>query len=173
MGLHLTGFGNHGNARQFCCIRRKEIHRYGPEKRTIDTRSSASSRPTSCARSPSTARRKSVAPRLIRWAVDQTFRSIRAESSPERRSSAGSLCFAVEGEKHRTIYTAKHQQTMPRHTCAQRGASPPTKDVAVDEAYDGLGGHLRFLLGCLPAQTRSTTLACRCSATVHFWAELR
>jgi Zn-dependent metalloprotease len=72
-------------------------------------------------------------------ATDQTFRAMRADErlasalAPKRPS-----VLAVEGEKHRTIYTAQNQQNLPGVVVRTEGA-PATGDAAADEAYDGLG----------------------------------
>jgi Zn-dependent metalloprotease len=50
---------------------------------------------------------------------------------------------SLEGEKRRTIYNAQNQQTLPGVVVRAEGA-PPTNDVAVDEAYDGLGDTFDF-----------------------------
>ena len=70
--------------------------------------------------------------------TDQTFRAMRAvqtlPTGPARRPSV----LAVEGEKQRTIYDAGNTQNLPGTVVRTEGA-PPSEDVAVNEAYDGLG----------------------------------
>jgi Zn-dependent metalloprotease len=66
--------------------------------------------------------------------VDGTLRSLRAAAP--RRSPL--VLAALEAEKRRTIYTAKHTQTLPGTVVRSEGDGP-TGDAAVDEAYDGLG----------------------------------
>jgi Zn-dependent metalloprotease len=76
-------------------------------------------------------------------ATDQTFRAMRADErlTPHAPVRAGVL--AVEGEKQRTIYSAKNQQNLPGVIVRAEGA-PPTGDEAADEAYDGLGATFDF-----------------------------
>ena len=50
---------------------------------------------------------------------------------------AGALAVPA-GEKRRTIYDAQHERQLPGRLVRSEG-SAPTKDVAVDEAYDGAG----------------------------------
>jgi Zn-dependent metalloprotease len=75
--------------------------------------------------------------------TDQTFRSMRAAdrltSAAPRRPSV----LSEEGEKRRTIYSAQNQQNLPGVLARAEGA-PPTGDLAVDEAYDGLGATFDF-----------------------------
>ena len=47
--------------------------------------------------------------------------------------------------KHRTIYDAKHLQLLPG-TLVRAEGSPPSTDVAINEAYDGLGATFDFYL---------------------------
>ena len=76
-------------------------------------------------------------------AADQTFRAMRADDrlAPPAPKRAGVL--AVEGEKHRTIYSAQNQQNLPGVLVRAEGAKP-TGDAAADEAYDGLGATFDF-----------------------------
>ena len=50
---------------------------------------------------------------------------------------------AVEPQKQRTIYTANNVETLPGTVVRSEG-SVPSGDVAVDEAYDGLGNTFDF-----------------------------
>jgi len=50
---------------------------------------------------------------------------------------------AAEGEKRRTIFTARHTQDLPGRVV--RKGQGPAGDTAVDEAYDGLGAIYDFL----------------------------
>jgi Zn-dependent metalloprotease len=72
-------------------------------------------------------------------ATDHTLRALRASPpapipGARRRPSA----MAAAGQKQRTIYDARNTETLPGTVVRTEGA-PPTGDVAVDEAYDGLG----------------------------------
>jgi len=72
-------------------------------------------------------------------ATDQTFRALRAAQSlptaPARRRPSP---LAAEGQKQRTIFDAHTTQNLPGDVVRTEG-SPPSADVAVNEAYDGLG----------------------------------
>ena len=75
-------------------------------------------------------------------ATDQTFRAMRADErlAPPAPKRAGVL--AVEGEQHRTIYSAQNQQNLPGVIVRAEGA-PPTGDMAADEADHRPGRHVR------------------------------
>jgi len=71
--------------------------------------------------------------------TDQTFRALRAAqaaTAPAARRRPSVL--AAEGQKQRTIYDTHHTQNLPGDVVRTEGA-PPGDDVAVNEAYDGLG----------------------------------
>ena len=71
--------------------------------------------------------------------TDQTFRTFRATTPHPTGAVLGQRGAAVEeGQKQRTIYTARNTQTLPGTVVRAEGA-PPTGDPAADEAYDGLG----------------------------------
>ena len=84
-----------------------------------------------------TAKQRSWA--LQTMAMDNTFRAIRAGAQPRAplpKTRARAL--ALEGQKQRTIYDARNSQTLPGIVVRTEG-SQPGSDVAVNEAYDGLG----------------------------------
>jgi Zn-dependent metalloprotease len=84
-----------------------------------------------------TARQRSLALRTL--ATDSTFRALRTSilaKAPLARRRLSAL--AMEGEKQRTIYDAHHTETLPGGVVRAEGGQP-TGDLAVDEAYDGLG----------------------------------
>jgi len=84
-----------------------------------------------------TARQRSQALRTL--ATDSTFRALRTSmqgKAPVVRRRVSAL--AMEGEKQRTIYDAHYAETLPGDIVRVEG-SPPTKDQAVNEAFDGLG----------------------------------
>jgi Zn-dependent metalloprotease len=84
-----------------------------------------------------TAHQRSLALRTL--ATDSTFRALRTSmlaKAPVTRQRLSAL--ATEGEKQRTIYDARHAETLPGSVVRMEG-SQPTGDRAVDEAYDGLG----------------------------------
>jgi len=76
-------------------------------------------------------------------ATDQTFRAMRADERLTPAAPNHASVLAVEGEQHRTIYSAKNQQNLPGVIVRPEGA-PPTGDLAADEAYDGLGATFDF-----------------------------
>ncbi|MCC2664534.1 MAG: peptidase thermolysin [Geminicoccaceae bacterium] len=76
--------------------------------------------------------------------TDNTFRALRISAAAQplagqRRRGA----LAVEGQKQRTIYTARNEEVLPGTAIRAEGA-PATGDAAVDEAYDGLGHTFDF-----------------------------
>jgi Zn-dependent metalloprotease len=76
--------------------------------------------------------------------TDQTFRTLRATNQSPAGAVLGKPVTATEeGQKQRTIYTAKNTQTLPGTVVRAEGA-PPSGDPAVDEAYDGLGDTFDF-----------------------------
>jgi len=76
-------------------------------------------------------------------ATDQTFRLMRADQRLTPAAPNRASVLAVEGEQHRTIYSAKNQQNLPGVIVRAEGA-PATGDAATDEAYDGLGATFDF-----------------------------
>lgn len=76
-------------------------------------------------------------------ATDQTFRAMRADSRLTPAVPTRASVLAVEGEQHRTIYSAENQQNLPGVLVRAEGA-PATGDLATDEAYDGLGATFDF-----------------------------
>lgn len=77
-------------------------------------------------------------------ATDQTFRAMRTEiGAAGSTSRTAPATLAEEGEPHRTISNAQNSQNLPGAVVRSEG-SPPSGDVAVDEAYDGLGATFDF-----------------------------
>ncbi|MCS6924449.1 MAG: M4 family metallopeptidase [Candidatus Binatia bacterium] len=74
-------------------------------------------------------------------AIDHTFRALRTR--PRLGVPARPRMLPAEGMKVRTIFDARHTQTLPGEVVRIEGG-PPTGDVAVDEAYDGLGATYDF-----------------------------
>jgi Zn-dependent metalloprotease len=77
--------------------------------------------------------------------VDNTFRALRlatqtARFAPQRNAAPAPL---ETVQKRRTIYTAEHTQSLPGRPVRAEGQGP-TNDLAVDEAYDGLGATFDF-----------------------------
>jgi Zn-dependent metalloprotease len=87
---------------------------------------------------------KQRADALETFAVDVTFRTLRASlqllnTRPARRVNP----LMGEANKRRSIYTADHTEDLPGELVRSEGR-PPSKDDAVDEAYDGLGATYDF-----------------------------
>jgi len=74
-------------------------------------------------------------------ALDTRFRIARAESASRTGGrTAAPVTFArIGGEAHRTIYDKKNSTTQSFGTVVRAEGQPAVQDVAVDEAYDGLG----------------------------------
>jgi Zn-dependent metalloprotease len=77
-------------------------------------------------------------------ATDHTLRALRASPravvpGARRRPSVA----AAEGQKQRTIFDAHNAETLPGDVVRTEGG-PSADDVAVDEAYDGLGATYDF-----------------------------
>jgi hypothetical protein len=78
------------------------------------------------------------------WALktmltDSTFRALRATlAAPAPIAGRRRRGVVEEGQKQRTIYTARNEETLPGAIVRMEGG-PPTGDAAVDEAYDGIG----------------------------------
>jgi Zn-dependent metalloprotease len=82
---------------------------------------------------------------LETMATDQTIRALRAAMpAPVSRTPAGRrLLEAAEAQKERLIHDAKGRTVLPGTVVRSEGDNP-TGDVAVDEAYDGLGATFDF-----------------------------
>lgn len=83
---------------------------------------------------------------LSTLAADHTLRSLRVQSQqlqPARTGLRATRLVVAEGQKRRTLYDAKNEQTLPGVPRRTEGA-PPTGDPAVDEAYDGFGATFDF-----------------------------
>jgi Zn-dependent metalloprotease len=81
---------------------------------------------------------------LRTMATDNTLRALRtslrtAGPKARRRPTVG----AAEAQKQRTIFDAHHAETLPG-TVVRTEGGPPSGDVTVDEAYDGLGATYDF-----------------------------
>jgi Zn-dependent metalloprotease len=78
-------------------------------------------------------------------AQDQTVRAMRAAMPmPVSRTPAGRELFeAAQALKQRSIYDAEHRTELPGKPVRNEGQGS-TGDVAVDEAYDGLGATFDF-----------------------------
>ena len=76
--------------------------------------------------------------------TDQTIRSLRAtQKLTAITQTRGPVPHAAEGHPQRTIYDTHHSSNQPGDIVRVEGAGP-TSDVAVNEAYDGLGDTYNF-----------------------------
>lgn len=88
-----------------------------------------------------TPRQRTVA--LKTMTVDNTLRTLRAvPRAPAVQRRLRTL--VKEGVKQRTIYTARNTQTLPGEVVLSEGGPVPADDLAVKEAYEGLGATYDF-----------------------------
>ncbi|MET1079800.1 MAG: M4 family metallopeptidase [Pseudomonas sp.] len=73
--------------------------------------------------------------------VDNTFRALRMAAPPTPRSSLPTG--QASRQKRRTVFTADGSQELPGRSVRIEGQGP-TDDIAVDEAFDGLGATYDF-----------------------------
>jgi Zn-dependent metalloprotease len=88
-----------------------------------------------------TAEQRTAAHRVL--AIDATMRAMRAARRPDLMPATPPLAGAMAAGKQRTIFNANNTQTLPGTQVRAEGQGP-TGDVAVDEAYDGLGDTYDF-----------------------------
>jgi len=74
-------------------------------------------------------------------AIDETMRAMRAARRPDLLPPTPPR--AAAAQKERSVFTANHTQALPG-TIARSEGQPPSGDVAIDEAYDGLGDTYDF-----------------------------
>ncbi len=101
-------------------------------------------------------------------AVDNTFRSMRlatqaARFAPQRLAAPAPLLTPM---KQRTIYTAGQSEGLPG-TLVRAEGQGPSGDVAVDEAYDGLGATFDFFQQIFDRNSIDDS-GMKLDATVHF-----
>ena len=104
-------------------------------------------------------------------AVDNTFRALRlatqaARFAPQRNALPAPL---VTLQKRRTIYTANHTQNLPGTPVRAEGQAA-TGDMAVDEAYEGLGATFDFFEQVF-GRNSIDDAGMLLDATVHFGQE--
>lgn len=98
-------------------------------------------------------------------AVDSTLRAMRL-SNQSLRQPKRMVQLAQGLDKQRSVYTAKGTQTLPG-TLARAEGQAATGDLAVDEAYDGLGLTFDFFAQ-LYDRNSIDDAGMRLDATVHF-----
>lgn len=79
---------------------------------------------------------------LLTLTTDQAFRIARAEQTAAEQPSRPAV-LSADAVKKRTIYTANNTQSLPGQLVRAEGSNN-SGDVAVDEAYDGLGATFDF-----------------------------
>jgi Zn-dependent metalloprotease len=97
-------------------------------------------------------------------ASDATFRAMRA--APGFAAAPAPVPAAAVSGKQRTIYSAGGQETLPG-TVVRTEGSDPSGDVAVDEAYDGLGSTYDMYLEAF-ARNSIDDEGLPLDATVHY-----
>ncbi len=101
-------------------------------------------------------------------AVDNTFRALRlatqgARYAPQRLTVPAPM---MAPQKQRTIYTAGQIESLPGTVVRTEGQGP-SGDVAVDEAYDGLGATFDFYQQIF-GRNSIDDAGMKLDATVHF-----
>jgi Zn-dependent metalloprotease len=76
-------------------------------------------------------------------AMDTTFRTLRAIRLAAPPAQGAMAAVAVPGGKQRTIFNCRNTRDLPGEVARVEGA-PATGDMAVDEAYDGIGDTYDF-----------------------------
>ena len=100
-------------------------------------------------------------------ATDHTLRALRAaQPRPARGAQRRVAPLALEAQKLRTIFDAHNTQNLPGDVVRAEGA-PPSGDLAVDEAYDGLGATFDFYWDAY-ARNSIDDEGLALNATVHF-----
>jgi Zn-dependent metalloprotease len=78
-------------------------------------------------------------------AVDTRVRIARAESAARRIRVAPPITFGrLGGQPRRTIYDQRHHTTQTPGIVARTEGQPAVSDIAVNQAYDGLGATYQF-----------------------------
>lgn len=98
-------------------------------------------------------------------AIDSTFRALRL-SSQVGRNTQQSIATTQAPAKRRTIYTANGSESLPGILARAEGQGP-TGDLAVDEAYDGLGATFDFFAEIFDRNSIDDS-GMPLDATVHF-----
>lgn len=96
-------------------------------------------------------------------ALDNTFRALRLAAQPSRYAP---LLPMATPQKQRTIYTANNLQDLPGIVVRAEGQGP-SQDVAVNEAYDGLGATFDFYQQIYGRNSIDDN-GLKLDATVHF-----
>jgi Zn-dependent metalloprotease len=76
---------------------------------------------------------------------------------------------AAPPQQHRTIYDTHHSETLPG-TVVRTEGQEPTSDVAVNEAYDGLGATFEFYLSVYDRNSIDDA-GLHLDATVHYMSQ--
>jgi Zn-dependent metalloprotease len=99
--------------------------------------------------------------------VDNTFRALRLAGAAAKATQPQTAATAVVPPgKRRSIYTAAHTETLPG-TLVRGEGQAPVGDVAVNEAYDGLGATFDFFAAAYDRNSIDDA-GMALDATVHF-----
>jgi Zn-dependent metalloprotease len=103
--------------------------------------------------------------------LDATFRALRLATQAARFAPGGTARqpLLVVPQKQRTIYTANYTQNLPGTLVRSEGQGP-SGDIAVDEAYEGLGATFDFYDQVFDRNSIDDS-GMRLDATVHFGNE--
>jgi Zn-dependent metalloprotease len=99
-------------------------------------------------------------------ATDQTLRLGRATWQLLDAGPPPALLTGAPATRQRTVYDADGSEELPGRVVRREGAAP-TKDAAVDEAYDGLGATFDFYAGAYERNSIDDQ-GLRLDATVHY-----
>ncbi|UXH76517.1 M4 family metallopeptidase [Roseateles amylovorans] len=100
--------------------------------------------------------------------LDGTLRSLRlaGQAASNVQPHLSALAAPVPPTQRRSIYSAKQTETLPG-TLMRAEGQPPSGDVAVDEAYDGLGATFEFFAEAYDRNSIDDA-GLPLEATVHF-----
>jgi Zn-dependent metalloprotease len=104
-------------------------------------------------------------------AFDATARASRMTYQLLETHAHSVLAHATPSEKKRTIFNARHTDTLPGDVVRTEGQGP-TRDVAVNEAYDGLGDTYDFYSEIFDRNSIDDE-GLALNATVHYRQKLR
>jgi Zn-dependent metalloprotease len=76
-------------------------------------------------------------------AIDQTMRGMRAARRPDLLPAAAPAAARAAAMKQRSVFNANNTQTLPGTLVRSEGQGP-SGDIAIDEAFDGLGDTYDF-----------------------------
>ena len=104
-------------------------------------------------------------------AIDGTLRTCRTTYQLLSNNSKQAIMTAVPTQKQRTVYNATNSEDLPGNVVRSEG-DDPAGDVAVDEAYDGLGKTFDFYLEAYSRNSIDDE-GLHLDATVHYGQDFR